>query len=170
VKLISVMTTRKLLGRGCERFLSNVVKTESVESSLEDLPVVREFPDVFSDEIPGMPPLREVEFCIDLTPEAKPISKAPYRMAPAERKELKTQLDELFEIGYIQPSTSPLGVPMLFMNKKDGTLKLCIDYRELNKITAKNNYPLPRRGGLFDQLRGTGTFFKIDLRSGYHQL
>jgi len=149
--------------------LCHAVSTEDAKSSLEDIPVVKEFPDVFPDEIPGMRPLR-VEFCIELTLGATPISKALYRMAPAELKELKTQLEELLEKGYIQPSISPWGAPTLFVKKKDGTLKLCIDYRELNKITVKNRYPLPRIDDLFDQLRGAGTFSKIDLRSGYHQL
>ena len=105
VKLLSVMKARKLLGKGCEGFLCHVKRTEDVEPSLEDIPVVREFPDVFSDEIGCMPPLREVEFCIDLTPGATPISRAPYRMAPAKLKELKTPLDELLDKGYIRPST-----------------------------------------------------------------
>jgi len=117
-----------------------------------------------------MPPLKEVEFCTDLTPRATPISKTPYRMALVELKGLKTQLDELLKKGYIRPSTSPWGALVLFMKKKDGTLRLCIDYRELNKITVKNSYSLPSIDNLFDQLRGVGTFFKINLRSGCHQL
>jgi len=170
VKLVSAMKARKLLGKGCEGFLCHAVNTEHAKPSLEDIPVVKEFPEVFPDEIPSMPPLREVEFCINLTAGATPISKAPYRMAPAELKELKTQLEELLEKGYIRPSTSPWGAPVLFVKKKDGTLRLCIDYRELNKITVKNRYPLPRIDDLFDQLRGAGTFSKFDLRSGCHQL
>jgi len=105
VKLVLVMKARKLLGKGCERFLCHVVKTKGAESSLEDILMVKEFSDVFSDEIPRMPPLREVEFCIDLIPGAAPISRAP-RMASAELKELNTQLEELLEKGYIRPSTS----------------------------------------------------------------
>jgi len=107
VKLVSVMKAHKLLGKACDGFLCQVVKTKDAESSLVDIPVVREFPDVFPNEIPGMPPLREVEFCTDLIPRAVPISRAPYRMAPTELKELKTQLEELLEKGYIRPSTSP---------------------------------------------------------------
>jgi len=107
VKLVSVIKARKLLGKGCEGFLCHVMKIEDAKPSLEDIPVVKEFSDVFSDEIPGMPPLREVEFCVDLTPEAAPISRAPYHIAPVELKELKTQLQELLEKGYIRPSTSP---------------------------------------------------------------
>ena len=170
IKLVSVMRARKLLGKGSEGFLCHVAKTEDAGPSLEDIPAVKEFSNVFSDEIPGIPPLREVEFCINLTPRATPISKAPYRMAPAELKELKAQLEELLEKGYIRPSTSPWGAPVLFVKKEDGTLRLCIDYRGLNKITVKNRYSLPRINDLFDQLRGAGTFSKIDLRSGYHQL
>jgi len=144
VKLVSVMKARKLLSKGCEGFLCHVVNIEDAKSSLEDIPVVREFLDVFSDEIPGMPPLREVEFCIDVTPRATPISRAPYQMAPAELKELQMQLEELLEKRYIRPCTSPWGALVLFVKKKDRTLRLCIDYRELNKITIKNCYPLPR--------------------------
>ncbi|KAF5785586.1 putative nucleotidyltransferase, Ribonuclease H [Helianthus annuus] len=118
----------------------------------------------------GLPPDREVEFTIDLIPGAEPISKAPYRMAPLELKELKEQLQELLELGFIRPSVSPWGTPVLFVKKKDGSMRLCIDYRELNKITIRNRYPLPRIDDLFDQLQGAKCFSKIDLRSGYHQL
>ncbi|XP_074278678.1 uncharacterized protein LOC141602275 [Silene latifolia] len=123
-----------------------------------------------SEEISGLPPYREVEFTIELVPGSTPISKAPYRMAPAELKELKKQLDELLEKGYIKPSASPWGAPVLFVKKKDGSLRLCIDYRELNKITIKNKYPIPRIDDLFYQLQGCVVFSKIDLRSGYHQM
>ena len=128
VKSIYVMKAHRLLGRGCEGFLCNIVKTEGTGSSLEDIPVVRKFPDVFSDEISSMPPFREVEFCIELTPGATPISRAPYQIALTELKELKTQLEELLEKGYIRPSTSSWGALVLFVKKKDGTLRLCIDY------------------------------------------
>jgi len=170
VKLVLVMKARKLLGKGYKGFLCHVVNTKDAKSSLEDIPVVREFPDVFPDEILGTPPLREVEFCIDLTPRAAPVSRAPYRMALVELKGLTMQLEELLEKGNIQPSTSTWGAPVLFVKKKDGILRLFVDYQELNKITFKNHYSLPRIDHLFDQLRGTGTFSKIDLRSGYHQL
>nr|GFC40182.1 putative reverse transcriptase domain-containing protein [Tanacetum cinerariifolium] len=120
--------------------------------------------------LPGIPPVREVEFNIELIPGAEPISKAPYRMAPVELKELKDQLQELLEQGFIRPSVSPLGAPVLFVTKKDGSIRLCIDYRELNKITIRNRFPLPRIDDLFDQLQGAMHFSKIDLRSGYHQL
>ena len=117
-----------------------------------------------------MPPIREVDFCIDLMIGATPVSKASYRVAPAEFKELKTQLEKLLEKGDIGPSTSPWGAPVLFVKKMHGTLRLCVDYREFNKITVKNYYLLPRIADLFDQLRGTGMFSKIDLHLGYHQL
>jgi len=128
VKLVSVMKAHKLLGKGCEGFLRHVVKTEDAESSLEDIPVVREFLDVFPNEIPDMPLVREVEFCIDLTPGATPISRTPYQMGPTELKELKIQLEEHLEKGHIRPSTSPWGAQVLFVKKKDDTLRLCIDY------------------------------------------
>ncbi|GJT04956.1 hypothetical protein Tco_0839418 [Tanacetum coccineum] len=126
--------------------------------------------DVFPDELPGLPPAREIEFGIELIPSAEPISKAPYRMAPVELKELKEQLQEMLENGFIRPSVSPWGAPVLFVKKKDGSMRLCIDYRELNRITIRNRYPLSRIDDLFDQLQGAKYFSKIDLRSGYHQL
>ena len=139
-------------------------------SSLELPRVVDEFADVFPEELPGLPPRREIDFTIDLQAGTSPISMAPHRMAPAELRELKTQLQELLDRGFIRPSTSPWGAPALFVKKKDGTLRLCIDYRKLNQVTIKNRYPLPRIDDLFDQLRGSRCFSKIDLRSGYHQL
>lgn len=144
--------------------------TTPEEIDISRIPVVQDFADVFPDDLPGLPPKREIEFHIDLIPGSSPISKAPYRMAPLELAELKTQLEELQEKGFIRPSVSPWGAPVLFVKKKDGSLRLCIDYRELNKITIKNKYPLPRIDDLFDQLKGAGVFSKIDLRSGYHQL
>jgi len=168
VKLITVIKAHKLLGQGCEGFLCNVVKDEAAEPSLLDILVVREFPDVFPKEIPDVPPFKEVEFWIDIIRGATPMSTTPYRMAPAKLRELKTQLDELLEKGYIRPNMSQWGAPVLFVKKNDGTLRLCIDYGELNKITVKNHYPLSKIDDLFDQLRGAGTLSKIDLRSGYH--
>jgi len=120
VKLVSALRARKLLGKGGAGFLCHVAITEDAGSFLEDIPIVREFSYVFSNETPGMLPLREVEFCIDLTPGATPISKAPYQMAPAKLKELKTQLEELFEKGYIRPSKSPWGAPILFLKRRMG--------------------------------------------------
>ncbi|KAL5838964.1 hypothetical protein ACOSQ4_011572 [Xanthoceras sorbifolium] len=132
--------------------------------------VVDEYPDVFPEELPGLPPSREIEFCINLVPGAQPISTTPYRMAPAELVELRKQLGELLEKGFIRESTSPWGAPVLFAKKADGSLRLCVDYRKLNQVTVKNKYPLPRIDELFDQLGGSKFFSKIDLRSGYHQL
>ena len=120
--------------------------------------------------MPGLPPDREIEFCIDVVPGTDPISMPPYRMAPAELKELNEQLKELLDKGFIRPSSSPWGAHVLFVKKKDGSLRLCIDYRQLNKVTIKNKYPLPRIDDLFNQLQGARCFSKIDLRSGYHQL
>lgn len=170
VKIVSTMRMRSYLRKGYEVFLCSVMDASKSEPDLSQIPIVREYPDVFPDEIPGMPPHRVIDFCIDLVPGAAPISKAPYRMAPAELKELKSQLEELLNKGYIRPSVSPWGAPVLFVKKKDGTMRLCIDYRELNKVTIKNRYPLPRIDDLFDQLKGARIFSKIDLRSGYHQL
>ncbi|XP_035542910.1 uncharacterized protein LOC118345683 [Juglans regia] len=168
--VISAVQAKKDIACGADAFLVQVVSTPSEKKSLADIPVVEEFPDVFVDELPGLPPVRDMEFVIDLEPGAAPVHKAPYRMAPAELKELKTQLQELVDKGFIQPSTSPWGAPVLFVKKKDGTLRMCIDYRELNKVTIKNKYPLPRIDDLFDQLQGAAVFSKIDLRSGYYQL
>uniref|UniRef100_A0A2N9H3S5 Integrase catalytic domain-containing protein n=1 Tax=Fagus sylvatica TaxID=28930 RepID=A0A2N9H3S5_FAGSY len=146
--LVSAMQAKRLLRKGCKGFLAYVLKKD----------------------LPGLPPEREVEFTIDLVLGTGPISKAPYRMAPTELKELKEQLQDLLDKGFIRPSASPWGAPVLFVKKKDGSMRLCIDYRELNKVTIRNKYPLPRIDDLFDQLRGSEVFSKIDLRSGYHQL
>ena len=160
--------------KGGEIFLAYVkvvhqeVKAEVVK--IEDIRAIRDFSDIFPEELPGLPPNRDIEFAIDLVPGTEPISKAPYRMAPAELRELKDQLQELLDKGFIRPSVSPWGAPVLFVKKKDGSLRLCIDYRELNKVTIRNRYPLPRIDDLFDQLAGAIWFSKIDLRSGYHQL
>ncbi|KAD3640075.1 hypothetical protein E3N88_29298 [Mikania micrantha] len=170
LKIISALKAQKFLSHGCAGFLASVKVDSENELSISDHPVVCEFPDVFPEKLPGVPPDREVEFTIDLVPGAEPISKAPYRMAPTELKELKEQLEELLDLGFIRPSVSPWGAPVLFVKKKDGTMRLCIDYRELNKITIRNRYPLPRIDDLFDQLQGVKCFSKIDLRSGYHQL
>jgi hypothetical protein len=138
--------------------------------AVESMSVIKEFEDVFPEELPGMPPEREVEFYIDLIPGTAPIAKRPYRMAPTELAELKLQLSELQQKGYIRPSSSPWGAPVLFVTKKDGSMRMCIDYRSLNEVTIKNKYPLPRIDDLFDQLQGAKYFSKIDLRLGYHQL
>ncbi|TYK21327.1 ty3-gypsy retrotransposon protein [Cucumis melo var. makuwa] len=149
-KVISAMKASKLLSQGTWGILASVVDTREPEVSLSSEPVVREYPDVFHDELLGF--------------------RLPGRMAPTELKELKVQLQELLDKGFIWPSVSPWGAPVLFVKKKDGSMRLCIDYRELNKVTVKNRYPLPKIDDLFDQLQGATVFSKIDLRSGYHQL
>jgi hypothetical protein len=138
--------------------------------SLEDIKVVCDYLDVFPDELPGMPPDREVEFVIDLLPGTAPISKHPYRMSSDQLLELKKQIKELLEKGFIRPSSLPWGAPVIFVEKKDGTQRMCVDYRLLNDVTIKNKYPLPRIDDLFDQMRGAKVFSKFDLRSGYHQM
>ncbi|XP_057250763.1 uncharacterized protein LOC104884646 [Beta vulgaris subsp. vulgaris] len=167
VKIVSALKMPKLRQNGEHVFLC-MVKDLTQEVKLEDILVVLEYPDVFPDELLGIPPERDVEFSINLTPGTAPLSKSPYRIAPAELQELKTQLQELINKGFIRPSVSPWGAPNLFVGKKDGSMRLCIDYRELNKVTIKNRYPFPRIEDLFDQLKGVGVFSKVDLRLGYH--
>ena len=151
-------------------WLASLTLEDEVKPDL-DLPrAVCEYVDVFPDELPGLPPQRVVDFGIELHPGTSPISMTPHRMAPVELQELRVQLQELLDKGFIRPSTSPWGVPVLFAKKKDKTLQLCIDYRQLNRVTIKNRYPLPRIDDLFDQLRGAQVYSKIDLRTGYHQL
>ncbi|GKE02753.1 putative reverse transcriptase domain-containing protein [Tanacetum coccineum] len=142
------------------------MEKKSDEKRLEDIPVIREFRGVFPKDLPGLPRVRQEEFQIDLMPGAG----TPYRLAPSEMQELSDQLQELVDRGFIRPSTSPWRAPVLFVKKKDGSFRMCIDYRELNKLTLKNHYPLPRIDDLFDQLHGSSNYSKIDLRSGYHQL
>jgi hypothetical protein len=132
--------------------------------------MVNEFPDVFPEELPGMPPDRDIEFVIELKPGTSPIYKTPYRMATPELAELKKHIKELLERGFIHPSSSPWVPPVIFVPKKDDTKSLCVDYCVLNEVTIKNRYPLPRIDDLFDQLHGACVFSKIDLQSGYHQL
>ncbi|KAK8680625.1 hypothetical protein V6N13_109565 [Hibiscus sabdariffa] len=143
---------------------------DDYDFGLPSIPVVSEFVDVFLEELLGLPPTREVEFGIDIQPGTNAVSITPYQMAPIELKELKKQLEELQDKGFIQPSTSPWGASVLFVKKKDGSMRLCIDYRQLNRVTIKNKYPLPRIEDLFDQLRDASVFSKIDLRSSYYQM
>ena len=151
-------------------WLASLTLEDEVRWNL-DLPrVVCEYEDVFPDELPGLPPQRVVDFCIELYSGTLPISTTPHKMAPVELQELKVQLQELLDKGFIKPSTSPWGPLVLFAKKKDRTLRQCIDYRQLNKVTIKNRYPLPRIDDLFDQLRGARVYSKVDLRIGYHQL
>ncbi|KAK1627572.1 hypothetical protein QYE76_001887 [Lolium multiflorum] len=140
------------------------------EVRIEDIPVVNEFPDVFPKELPGLPPDREIEFTINLIPGTTPIAQPPYKMGPKELVELKAQIDELEQKGFIQESVSPWGTPVIFVDKRDGGKRMCGDYRNLNNVTIKNKYPLPRIQDLFDQVQGAGVFSKIDLRPGYHQI
>ena len=168
--VISAATARIMVRNGCEAYLAYVIDTKKAEPSLSDIPTVCDYPEVFLEELPGLPPQREIESAIDVILGATLASITPYSMALVELKELKLQLQELLEKGFIRPSVSPWGAPMLFVKKKDGMLQLCVDYRQRNKMTVKNKYPLPRIDDLFDQLKGASIFLKIDLRSGYHQL
>ncbi|GKD98360.1 putative reverse transcriptase domain-containing protein [Tanacetum coccineum] len=145
-------------------------ETEASEKQIEDVPVVRDLPKVFPEDLLGLPPTRQVEFYIELIPGAAPVARAPYHLAPVEMKALAEQLKELSDKGFIRPSSSLWGAPILFVKKKDGSFRMCIDYRELNKLIVKNHYPLPRIDDLFNQLQGSSIYSKIDLRSGYHQL
>ncbi|XP_071914134.1 uncharacterized protein [Coffea arabica] len=165
--LISGIRARKLLSRGARGYLTFLINTPGEKTKLEDMPVISEYPDVFPEELEFLPPEREIEFKVDLVPRTTPISKTPYRMAPAEFKELNVQLQDLLERGFIHESESPWGAPVLFVKKKDGSLRLCIDYRGLNAVTIKNKYSLPHIDELFDQLQGAIVFSKLDLRQGF---
>ncbi|GJZ31900.1 putative reverse transcriptase domain-containing protein [Tanacetum coccineum] len=174
LNIISCTKTQKYMLKGCQVFLAHVTTKEAEDKSekkrLDNVPIVRDFPEVFPEDLSGLPPTRQVEFQIDLIPGVAPVARAPYRLAPSKMKELSEQLKELSDKGFIRPSSSPWGAPVLFVKKKDGSFRMCIDYRELNKLTVKNRYPLPRIDDLFDQLQGSSVYSKIDLRSGYHQL
>ncbi|GJU30425.1 putative reverse transcriptase domain-containing protein [Tanacetum coccineum] len=169
-----IVRAQEYMVKGCQIFLAQISAKKEEDKSegkrLKDVPIVRDFPKVFPEDLPGLPSARPVEFQIDLIPGAAPVARAPYRLAPSEMKELSEQLQELSDKGFIRPSSSPWGAPVLFVKKKDGSFRMCIDYRELNKLTVKNRYPLPRIDDLFDQLQGSSIYSKIDLRSGYHQL
>nr|GEV98569.1 putative reverse transcriptase domain-containing protein [Tanacetum cinerariifolium] len=174
LNIISSTKTQKCLLKGYPVFLANIttktIKDKSKEKQLEDVPIVRDFSEVFPEDLPGLPPSRQVEFQINLIPGAAPVARAPYRLAPSEMKELLDQLQELSDKGFIRPSSSHWGAPVLFVKKKDGSFWMCIDYWELNKLIVKNHYPLSRIDDLFDQLQGSSIYSKIDLRLGYHQL
>nr|GEV73794.1 putative reverse transcriptase domain-containing protein [Tanacetum cinerariifolium] len=156
LNIISYTKTQKYLLKGCPIFLAHVtmIKAEdkSQEKRLKDVPMVQDYPDVFPEDLSGIPPTRQLEFQIDLIPGPAPVARAPYRLAPSEMKELSDQLKELFEKGFIRPSSSPWGAPVLFVKNNDGSFRMCIDYQELNKLTVKNRYSLPRIDDLFDQL------------------
>ncbi|GJV66061.1 putative reverse transcriptase domain-containing protein [Tanacetum coccineum] len=163
LSIISYTKTQKYIKKGCQTFLAQ-------EKRLEDVPIVRDFPEVFPEDLPGLPPTRQVEFQIDLVPGAATVARAPYRLAPSELQELSTQLQEISDKGFIRPSSPPWGALVLFVKKKDGSFRMCIDYHELNKLTVKNRYQLSRINDLFNQLQGSRVYYKIDLRFGYHQL
>ena len=168
--MISTMTAQRMLCKGCQGYLAYVVETRKKGTIMDEILVVREFQDVFLNDIARLPPDRGVEFTIDLISGTEPISIPPYRTAPTELRELKALLGELLSKGFIRPSTSLWGAPVLFVKKKDGSLRLCIDYRHLNRVTIHNQYPLPRNDDLFDQLQGSRMYSNINLRFGYHQL
>nr|GFA58567.1 putative reverse transcriptase domain-containing protein [Tanacetum cinerariifolium] len=172
--VISCSKVQEYMAKGCHVFLAQIFATKeddkSEEKQVKDVPIVQDFPEVFPEDLPSLPPARPIEFQIDLIPGAAPVAGAPYRLAPSEMKELSEQLQELSNKGFIRPISSPWWASVLFVKKKDGSFKMCIDYRELNKLTMKNHYPLPRIDDLFDQLQGSSIYSKIDLRSGYHQL
>nr|GEW70969.1 retrotransposon protein, putative, Ty3-gypsy subclass [Tanacetum cinerariifolium] len=148
----------------------HLMSVKTSDKFQEEIVVVRDFPEVFPDDLSRLSPIREIESRIKLIPGATPVAKSPYRLAPSELEELSGQLKELQDKGFIRPSSSPWGAPVLFVKKKDGTFRMCIDYRELNKLIIKNRYSLTNIDDLFDQLQGSQFFSKIDLRSGYHQL
>src|ERR1051325_10411682 len=168
--LVSPKQLRQLLKEEAEMF--SLMATMSMENQaiIDELQVVHGFPEVFPDEIPDVPPEREVEFGIDLVPGTRPVSMAPYKMSASELTELKKQLEDLLEKKFIRPSVSPWGAPVFLVKKKEGSMRLCVDYKQLNKVTIKNRYLLSRIDDLMDQLVGACVFSKIDLRSGYHQI
>ena len=170
LKFVTANRVMASLREGAQVYM--MISSLEAEGELEirNLPIVNEFPEVFPNDVPGLPPERELEFSIETYPGTGPISIAPYRMSPTELAELKKQLQELLEKQFIRPSVSPWGAPVLLVKKKDESMRLCVDYRQLNKVTIKNRYPLPRIDDLMDQLRGAAVFSKIDLRSGYHQI
>lgn len=165
-KIIWTIKAKRLMRNGMIGYLAfDIEVKEEAELKIEDISVVREFHEVFLDDFSGFRPDRDIEFVIELVEGTQPIS-----MAPLELKELKAQLQELLDRGFIRPSVSLWGAPILFVKKKDETMRMCIDYRQLNKVTVKNKYLLPIIDDLFDQLQGAIIFSKINLRSGYHQL
>ncbi|GKC95022.1 putative nucleotidyltransferase, ribonuclease H [Tanacetum coccineum] len=170
VAVISVLKARKCLAKGCCAFLAHVVDSTKKKIELADVGVVRDYPDVFPIDLPGLPLTLGVAFQIDLIPGAVHVAKAPYRLAHSEMKEIISELQELLDKGFIRPCSSPRGASVLFVKKKYGSMRMCIDYRELNKLMVKNKYPPPRIDDLFDQLQGACYFLKIDFRLSYHQV
>ncbi|KAD3640055.1 hypothetical protein E3N88_29278 [Mikania micrantha] len=170
LKIVSCIKAQKYLKKKYCAFLAHVVEKKPQKRTVKDVPVIRDYLEVFSEDLPGLPPFRQVEFRFDLALGANPVAKSLYRLGPFEMQELSSQLQELLDKGFIRPSYSPWGALVFFVKKKDGSFRMCIDYRELNKLTIKNRYPLPKTDDLFDQLHGATFFSKIDLRSRYHQL
>ncbi len=177
LSLMSACQFKKVM-RKEQAFLAVIRPKEPETDKKEPLPIdpkvqdlLTEYADVFPDELPkSLPPERAVDHRIDLLPDSAPVAKPTYKMSLAEMDELRRQLDDLLNRGFIRPSSSPYGSPVLFVKKKEGDLRLCIDYRALNKQTVKNVYPLPRIDELLDRLDGAVVFSKLDLRSGYHQI
>ncbi len=173
-RLLSMDQVHRLMSQGLS--VSSAELTNAIQRSESELDAARArtlsaFKDVFPEALPdGLPPSREVDHRIELKPGSTPQSRPTFRLSATELVELKKQLEELVKAGFIQPSKSPFGAPILFVKKKDGTMRMCVDYRALNNITIKNSYPLPRIDELFDRLQGAQYFSKIDLRSGYHQI
>jgi hypothetical protein len=166
-KEIEFVTELVVTARG----VANRAKVNQLDAGQgSEVPVVNEFPIVFPEVLPGMPPDQDIKFVIELKPGTTPIYKTPYRMATPDLAELNEHIKQLLEKGFICPSSSPWGAPVIFVLKKDDTQRLCMDYRALNEVTVKNKYPLPRIDDMFNQLHGPCVFSKINLRSGYHQL
>jgi hypothetical protein len=170
IREISTMQLKKFYRKGYQLFASHLEEaTEDKVSNIEDQAVLKYFEDVFQ-EVPGLSSKRDIDFFVNRMPRVAPISKSPYIMSTPELKEMQFQLEELLKKGYICPSVSPWGALVLFMKKKDGTLRLCIDFKQLNKVTVKKKYPLLRINDLFDQLKDDKIYSKIYFRSGYHQV
>nr|GFB99567.1 putative reverse transcriptase domain-containing protein [Tanacetum cinerariifolium] len=160
----------RVLGEKLDEKMRQLKSVKAKDKKQREIVVVRNFLEVFPDDLYGLPPIREIKFQIKLIPRALLVVKSAYRLAPSELKELSGQLKELQDKGFVRPSSSPWGAPVLFVKKKDGSFRMCIDYRELNKLSVKHRYPLPRIDNLFDQLHGSQFFSKIYFKSGYHQL
>jgi hypothetical protein len=161
---------KNIFRKGCHIFVAHREEvTKDKVISIEHHPVLRDFDDVFR-EIPGFPPKRDIDFSIDLVPGSSPVSKTPYRMGTQKLKELQMILEDIFKKGYIRSNVSPWRTPITFLKRKDGTLRMCIDFRQLNKVTIKNKYHFSRIDDLLDQLKGARIVSKIDLRSSYHQV
>lgn len=167
-ELVYGLRAERLLQKGGLDYLAYVIIDQENGLKLGDISIVRDFGDVFPNDLPGLPPKREIEFAEELIEGNKPIAMEPYQMAPIELKELKVKLQDLIDRGFVCPSVSPWGALVLFVRKNDGSLRLCIDYKKLNRVTIKNKYPLPRIDDLFYQLHGAKVFSKIYLQSSYH--